>query len=110
MQYWLIMKALWRRIDFDRLGTIAWVSLLVLTLGAAGHLWHHLTDRDCESPLRSGHACASCAAFHGGLLAGHDEVAVVCPPRLPSRFKLPATDCESAYTSPVGPTRGPPTA
>ena len=98
------------RRSLDRLGTIAWASLMVLALGAAGHLRHHLTDRDCESPLRAGHACSTCAAFHGGVLAGHGEVASAPPPSPPSRLSLPTPDGESPYASPVGPTRGPPTA
>lgn len=104
------MNALPRRMRLDRLATIAWVSLLVLTLGAAGHLWHHLTDADCESPLRGGHACSACAAFHGGVLAGHSDVAAAPPPSTPSRLNFSATDCESVHASPVGLTRGPPTA
>jgi hypothetical protein len=110
MQYSPAMNARAHRSPAARIGTIAWASLLVLTLGAAGHLWHHLTDPDCESPQRGGHACAACAAFHGGALAGHAEPAVAPPPSAPSRSFLPATDCESAFASPVGPTRGPPTA
>jgi len=94
----------------DRIGAIAWTSLLVLSLGAAGHLWHHLTDSDCESSGRAGHACAACAAFHGGALAGSEDAAVAPPPGAPSRFHLPATDWACVYASPVGPTRGPPTA
>ena len=110
MQYSPSMNALRRRMHLDRLATIAWVSLLVLTLGAAGHLWHHLTDPDCENPLRGGHACSACAAFHGGVLAGHGDVAAAPPPTTPSRLNLSSTDSECAYASPVGPTRGPPTA
>jgi hypothetical protein len=110
MQYSVAMNALRRRMRLDRLATIAWVSLLVLTLGAAGHLWHHLTDSDCESPLRGGHACSVCAALHGGVLAGHSDVATATPPSTPSRFHLPATDGEAVHASPVGLTRGPPTA
>ena len=91
-----------------RIGAIAWASLLILGLGAAGHLWHHLTDADCEGSGPTGHACSACAAFHGGALAGHTEAAVATPPSAPSRLHLPATDCVSAYATPVGPTRGPP--
>jgi len=110
MQYSPAMNALRRRMRLDRLATIAWVLLLVLTLGAAGHLWHHLTDSDCESAQRGGHACSACAAFHGGVLAGHSDVAEAPPPSTPSHLDLSATGSESAYRSPVGPTRGPPTA
>jgi hypothetical protein len=92
----------------DRIAAIAWTSLLVLGLGAAGHLWHHLTDADCESPQRGGHACAACAGFHGGVLAGHSEPAVAPPPSPSSRCLFPAIDCESAFASPVGLIRGPP--
>ena len=109
MQYSAAMNAPRRpRPLADRIAAIAWTSLLVLGLGAAGHLWHHLTDTDCESPLRGGHACSACAAFHGGALAGHSEAPAVSPPSTPSRFLLPATDGAIAYASPVGPTRGPP--
>jgi hypothetical protein len=51
-----------------------------------------------------------CAAFHGGVLAGHSDVAAATPPSTPSRLHLPATDRESVHASPVGLTRGPPTA
>lgn len=91
---------------------MAWAALLVLALGAAGHLRHHLTDPDCESPGARGssHACAACAAFHGGVLAGHDDVALIPPPRPSSRISLPATEHTVVHECPVGPTRGPPAA
>jgi hypothetical protein len=109
MQYSPAMNATRRpRSIADRIAAIAWTSLLVLGLGAAGHLWHHLTDADCESPARGGHACSACAGFHGGALTGHSEAAAAPAPSTPSRFLLPATDCAIAYASPVGPTRGPP--
>ena len=108
MQYSSAMNATRYRSIADRIGAIAWTSLLVLAIGAGAHLWHHLTDPDCESPGRAGHACSACAAFHGGALAGHSEAAEAPPPTTPSRFLLPATDCASAYATPVGPTRGPP--
>ena len=94
----------------DRLRAIARCSLLILAVGAAGHLWHHLTDSDCESPLRGGHPCVTCAAFHGGVLAGSGEVTIAPPPSVPPRFSFLATDPLSAYETSVGPTRGPPTA
>ena len=46
-----------------------WMPVLLLLLFAAGsaaHFEHHLLDPDCDA--RPDHAaCATCAAFHGGM-------------------------------------------
>ncbi|MGH7730733.1 MAG: hypothetical protein ACRENJ_05710 [Candidatus Eiseniibacteriota bacterium] len=95
----------------DPLARIAWAGLLVLALGATGHLWHHLTDPDCESRVQgSAHACPACSALHGGILAGQGELALSPPPSGPARLTLPPTDTDAAHAAPVGPPRGPPTA
>jgi hypothetical protein len=89
----------------------AWAALLVFAVGGAGHLWHHLSDLDCESTIPgSVHACAACSALHGGILAGQGEPALTPPPSGPARVTLPPTEAGVAHLAPVGPPRGPPTA
>jgi hypothetical protein len=94
-----------------RLAKAAWVALAVLAIGGASHLWHHLTDSDCESPDQgASHACSACSALHGGMLAGESQPASTPPPSTRSRFVLPATGIRVAHVAPVGPPRGPPAA
>ena len=46
------------------------VLLLVMSLGAACHAWHHLTDPACDVVGKHGaQPCATCSALHGSVLA-----------------------------------------
>ena len=93
------------------LARTAWVALVVLALGGAGHLWHHLVDPECESTVQgSEHACAACSALHGGILAGPSEPALAPPPIASAHLPLHPTETGLAHVAPVGPPRGPPAA
>ena len=93
------------------LARAAWVALVVLAVGVAGHLWHHITDQDCESAARGpAHACSACSALHGGVLTGQSEPALSPPPSEPGHLTLPPTETGVTRVAPVGPPRGPPIA
>jgi hypothetical protein len=67
------------------------VVLVALALGAAGHFWHHLSDRACERPDQGRpHPCAQCSALHGGVLAEESQRAV--PPGLSAIDRLVLLD------------------
>jgi hypothetical protein len=58
-----------------RIRLLAALALLgVLSIGAAGHAWHHLTDHACESSAAPEiQPCATCAALHGGTIVSDPQ-------------------------------------
>ena len=96
---------------FAPLVRCAWVALMVLAIGGASHLAHHLADADCERVAEGApHACAACAAFHGGLLAGASQPLPAPAPRSDSHFIVHPIAIQDTHAASVGPPRGPPTA
>jgi hypothetical protein len=95
----------------SRLRPIALAALTVLVLGAAGHLWHHVVDADCDDP-RGGmsHPCTSCVSLHASALA-EDTPCGCAPTFLPRHPVLVAeSPVPAAAALCHGPARGPPLA
>ena len=94
-----------------RRSVFAFSLIGALCLGSVCHLWHHLTDPQCEATGRRGaQPCATCAALHGGSIVTAPKVAPL--PDFSPSTEAPTT----SFTAPAAtvvraaPPRGPPVA
>lgn len=66
--------------------------LTTLAFSGGFHLWHHLTDADCERPDQGGsHPCSLCSALHSAALAEGLQEAVAPAPSRPTSVFHPAS-------------------
>lgn len=85
--------------------------LTALALSGGFHLWHHLTDADCERPAQGGtHPCSLCSALHSAALAEGLREAVAPAPSEPTPVFHPASLDRADDTHRVGAPRAPPSA
>ncbi|HYM81946.1 MAG TPA: hypothetical protein VEY91_11140 [Candidatus Limnocylindria bacterium] len=88
---------------------VALALLGVLSLGSAGHFWHHLVDPDCDVAGNHGvEPCSSCSGLHSSVEAND-----VCVSAFPSSITITAvslleTDQSAATVVPGGAARAPP--
>jgi hypothetical protein len=92
-----------------RVKVLASLLLIVLSIGGALHITHHLLDPDCESAAGAeSHPCVSCSALHGGVVEAVD-VGAAPPAALSHHTVLPASSAgPSADPSGANSSRAPP--